>query len=430
MKYALILALLLPASSLAADFSEEIWSAHGQATVVTQGNGRFASPYSGQNSLSAEPQIKTSFTATLFLGRKLWDGADFYINPELAAGSGLSGTTGIAAFPNGEIFRVDHPNPQLNLSRAFLQQVFGLGGEQETIPPDKNQRATRVDRSRITWVAGKFSLNDYFDNNTYSHDPRTQFLNWALMDQGAWDYAADTRGYTWGLYVELNQPRWAVRFATVLVPAEANQLTMDTRIAQANGNNVEFEYRYSLGARPGTVRWLGYLNNAHMGSYREAIDHPSANLDITKTRAYRSKYGFGLNFEQEVAQDLGVFGRLGWNDGSTETWAFTEIDRSASLGASLGGSDWGRRDDRLGLAYVWSGLSHDHAEYLGAGGYGFLIGDGALSYAPEQVIETYYLFKAVDHAAISADFQLVRNPAYNQDRGPVAIASGRLHVEF
>jgi high affinity Mn2+ porin len=399
-------------------------------TVVPQGYWDFPSPYAGKNSLPGEAELRTSFTATLFLGRELWSGGEVYVNPELSAGSGIGNTLGVAAFPNGEIFRVSDTKPQLTLARVYLKQVFGLGGEQERIEEDKNQRATKVDRNRVTVVAGRFSLNDFFDDNSYSHDPRTQFFNWALMDQGAWDYAADTRGYTYGLYTELKIGQWSARAAVAMEPAEANQLDFDTHIGLAHAENLELEYRYSVSEHPGVVRLLSFLNSAHMGSYREAVDNPAAGLDITKTREYRTKYGFGLNLEQEVARDLGVFSRLGWNDGATESWAFTEIDRSASLGASLGGSYWNRKDDRVGLAYIWSGISQDHADYLAAGGYGFMLGDGKLNYAPEQIIETYYAWRLFKMITVSADFQYVRNPAYNQDRGPVAIAAGRFHAEL
>jgi len=406
------------------------WSVHGQMTAVSQGDGNFYSPYSGKNSLPGQAELKTSFTATLFLGRELWKGGQIYVNPELSAGEGLGQTLGIAAFPNGEIYRVDTPTPKLNLSRLYLKQVFGLGGGEEHLEEENNRHAATVDRDRLTLIGGKFSLNDFFDDNTYSHDPRSQFLNWALMDQGAWDYAADTRGYTWGVYAELREGPWAARFAIVLEPAVANQLEFDTNVLQAHGDNAEVEYRYAISGHPGAARLLGYANHAHMGSYQETIDTPSAMMDIANTRAYRTKYGLGLSLEQEVARDVGLFARLGWNDGTTETWAFTEIDRSASFGASVGGSYWSRPADRLGAAYVWSGLSDVHAEYLSLGGYGFLIGDGKLSYAPEQVLETYYLYMAGKHIGLSADFQFVVHPAYNQDRGPVAIGAGRIHYEF
>jgi high affinity Mn2+ porin len=308
--------------------------------------------------------------------------------------------------------------------------MFGLGEETEHIDADKNQLRTDIPVRRITLAAGKFSLNDFFDNNTYSHDPRTQFLNWALMDNGAWDYAADTRGYTWGIYLEYNEAQWSVRAATAMEPKEANKLELDTNISQAHGDQIELEHRHRMGAHPGAVRLFGYRNNAHMGSYAETLSNPAFGMDVTQTRAYRTKYGFGLNLEQELTSDLGVFSRIGWNDGATETWAFTEIDRTVSIGASLKGARWGRPDDVVGLALIANGLSKDHADYLSAGGYGFIIGDGRLNYAPEEILESYYSLQAFKSFAATADYQFVNHPAYNADRGPVHLIAGRLHYEF
>jgi carbohydrate-selective porin OprB len=280
-------------------------------------------------------------------------------------------------------------------------------------------------------TAGKFSLNDLFDNNTYSHDPRTQYLNWALMDNGAWDYAADTRGYTWGLAVEYRYQAMSFRFASVLEPKEANQMAMDTNLLQAHGDNGEVEYRYQLRNHPGVIRVLGYMNHANMGSYADAIANPAdSGPDVTQSRAYRTKYGFGLNLEQELSPSVGVFSRMGWNDGRTETWAFTEIDSTFSVGASFRGEPWGRKDDNLGLALILNGLSADHRAYLAAGGQGFIIGDGSLNYAPEQILEAYYSLKLWRSFAASGDVQWVKNPAYNADRGSTTILALRAHYEL
>jgi high affinity Mn2+ porin len=412
------------------DAAPEQWSAHFQATLVPQFHGPFDAAYSGPNSLSNAFESNTSLTSTLFLSGRLWKGAEGYLNPEISAGSGFSGTHGMAGFPNGEIYRVDSPTPKPNLSRLFIQQRFGLGGESESFEDDKNQLAGRADQARITVVAGKFSLNDYFDGNAYSHDPRTQFLNWSLMDNAAWDYAADTRGYTWGFMIELNEPRWAIRFSSVLEPYEANQLDFDTDVAQAHGDNLELEVRYALSAQPGKARLLAYANHARMGSYAEALALSPVAPDVTQTRDYRTKYGLGLNLEQAVNEDLGLFARLGWNDGATESWAFTEVDQTASLGAAMKGVPWSRPGDTVGGAAIVNGLSHDHAAYLAAGGVGFIIGDGALTYAPEEILEVYYSFLVIKGGTISADYQWVDHPAYNQDRGPASIFAGRLHYEF
>ena len=409
---------------------EERWGVHVQATTVSQWHRAFPEQYSGPNSLSSSPEFRTSLTSTLFAGARLWPGAELYVNPELAGGSGFSHTLGVAGFPNGEIYRVDTPTPKVFLARLFLRQTFGLGGGRERVESDQNQLAGTYDQRRFTLTLGKFSLTDLFDDNAYSHDARTQFLNWSLMDNGAWDYAADTRGYTWGVALELQQPRWALRVATVMVPQKANQMALDHHLSKAHGDNAEFEYRYAVQQHPGKLRLSTYANHAHMGSYRETIDNPALGMDITLSRQYRVKYGYGLNIEQELFPDVGAFLRIGWNDGRTETWAFTEIDQTVSFGISLKGPRWKRPEDTVGVAAAINGLSANHADYLKAGGVGFIIGDGRLSYAPEQILETYYLWKPFSRIGVTADFQFVDHPAYNRDRGPVYIAGGRLNYEF
>lgn len=409
------------------------WSIHFQATSITQTHSYFHSAYSGQNSLLSNYEIPSTGTATLFIGHKLWSNAYLFANPEESMGSGLASTHGIAAFPNGESFRVDDPNPLTSLSRLFIQQEFGFGGGKEKVEDDLNQFSAEKDIHRLTLVAGKFSLNDYFDNNSYSHDPRTQFLNWALMDTGAWDYAADTRGYTWGVMTEFHEAQWSIRAAIAQVPVTANGIKLEGDLTHAHAENIEGEYRYKIQGRPGKLRGLYFSNQAHMGSYREAINlgvKMGAIPDASATRAYRTKSGFGINLEQELTPDLGVFSRLGYNDGATETWSFTEIDRSISLGASLKGTSWKRQSDVLGLALLWDGLSQDHQDYLAAKGLGFLIGDGGLSYAPEEVIEAYYCYQFLKELSITLDFQGVNHPGFNADRGPVAIYGLRLHYEI
>lgn len=421
-----------PTETLSAPVSSE-WTNHFQATTVTQARGGITSPYAGPNSLSAAYENRTSITATLFTGHKLWKDAYAIVNPEESAGGGLSGTHGIAGFPNGEIYRVDDPNPKINLSRAFVQQDIGLGGETEKIEDDLNQFEATKAIDRLTVVAGKFSLNDYFDDNTYSHDPRTQFLNWALMDNAAWDYAADTRGYTWGLYLELHLTQWSFRFAIVQEPTVANQLDLDPHLLHANSENYESEYRYNLFARPGKARLLFFTNHADMGNYQESLTlaaQTQSTPDITQTRNYSTKWGFGLNVEQEITSDLGVFSRLSWNNGTTESWAFTEVDRAFSVGGSLKGTSWHRSSDNVGVAIMVNGLSQGHFSYLSAGGLGFMLGDGQLKYAPEEILEAYYLYKLSKPVGISPDVQFVNHPGYNSDRGPAAVYALRFHYEI
>ena len=414
----------------AAAFDNGIYSLHFQATTVSQEHTDFDALYSGQNSLSPGFEFRTSVTSTIFAGRTIWKGAEFYFNPEVTGGSGLSATHGIAGFPNGEIYRVDSPSPKFNFARAFIRQEIGLGGDKEHIEADVNQIAHETDSRRLTVTVGKFSLNDFFDDNTYAHDPRTQFLNWGFMDDLAWDYAADTRGYTYGLILELRLVDWSFRLGSALEPKQANQLDLEWDVAVANGNNAEVEYRFKLGDHPGKAKVLGFLNNADMGSYDEALAESPVDPDITATRASRTKWGYELNLEQEITSDLGGFFRAGWNDGATESWAFAECDRTIGGGLSMKGAKWGRDKDVAALGAMFNGLSPEHSNYLAAGGVGFMLGDGKLSYAPEQIIEVYYMAQALDHFEVSGDFQEVFHPGYNLDRGPVPIGAVRLHYEF
>jgi high affinity Mn2+ porin len=408
------------------------FSLHSQSTSITQEHGRASAPnYStpSSNTLSAEEETRTSFTATLFTGAKIFNGSEIYFNPEAQAGSGLSQTHGVAGFPNGEIYRVDSPDLKFNLSRLYLKQIIDLGDERESIADDINQVATTYAVQRLTVVAGKFALNDFFDNNRYSHDPRTQFMNWSTMDNGAWDYAADTRGYSIGVMIEYNQKNFAVRFASVMEPENANQMQMDENITHARGDNLEFELRYEANSHPGKLRLLGYMNHAHMGNYNLSVAQGTpGNVDISSSREYRTKYGAGLNLEQELTSRLGFFSRLGWNDGQTETWTFTEVDATASAGLSW--QAFPSREDRLGFAVIRNEISPEHRGYLSAGGTGFMIGDGGLNYAPEEIAEVYYSWQACRYFAASGDAQWIVNPGYNQDHASVAVVALRLHAEF
>ena len=406
-----------------------LWSTHVQVTAIPQGHPDFYSPYQATNSLDPASELKASFTTTLFLGRRLWNGGEVYLNPEIIAGEGLSKTRGLADFPNGEIYRVDTPTPKLNISRFFIRQSWGLGDRSEYAADGPNQIRGRQSASRITLTVGKFSLIDVFDDNKYSHDARSQFMNWGLMDNGAWDFAADTRGYTYGFMLEFVRGAWEARWGLTELPKRANGMAMDLRLGKAHSNNLEIGRRHSLRSHPGALRLMAYGNNAHMGSYRETLDTPAFQMDITKSRAYRLKYGWGFNAEQEICKDVGVFFRYGWNDGHTETWVFTEVDRSGSGGVDVVGTSWKRPNDHFGLALVESGLSKDHREYLAAGGSGFIVGDGKLNYGRERVLEAYYSASLGRGFTLSPDFQWAGNPAYNRDRGPVPIAALRIHWE-
>ncbi len=362
---------------------------------------------------------------------KAWKGGQLYLNPEIAGGEGLSGVEGLAGFPNGDITRVTSTIPKPYLSRIFLRQTWGLGGNSEAVESGPNQLGCRQKESRLVISLGKISLPDLFDTNAYSHDPRTQFMNWALMDLGTWDFAADTRGYTWGVAVELNQPRWALRFGSFMVPKTANGLALDRHLRRNHGENVELERRYKLRGEAGRVSLLGFANHANMGDYREALRRSSGIPDITQTRRPGTpKYGLGLNAEQALTRDLGAFMRLGWDDGKTETWAFTEIDRTFHLGLQFKGRRWGRPQDIIGVAGLNNGLSKDHRDYLAAGGSGFQLGDGRLNYSAERILEAYYAFKPLKVLTLTLDFQRAQNPGYNRDRGPVSIWAVVFHWEI
>ncbi len=406
--------------------SVEQLSLHAQTTVIEQWHGDFTSPYSGLNSLTGGREDQHTFTLTAFLDRRLWTGAELCYDPEVSQGNGLSSTVGVAGFPNGEATRAGAKSPEYHTARLFLRQTIGLGGETEKVDSDQNQAAGGRDVNRLTFTLGKLSASDQFDNNSYTHDPRTQFLNWALMSNGAWDYPADTKGYTGGFTVEWNRQTRAFRWGAFMEPVGANEGQLDQHLSKAVGQALEWEERYAVAGRSGTLRTLVYWNSAHMGSYDEATR--LAVPDITQTRRYRSKTGLGLNWEQELADGLGAFARAGYNDGRTETWAFTEIDRTFSAGLSLKGARWGRPDDTLAAAVLINGLSPEHRRYLAAGGYGFIVGDGRLNYGAENIFETYYDLKPVAWLALAFDYQWVGHPGYNRDRGPVSIFALRAHL--
>lgn len=407
------------------------WSFHAQATAIWQYHPDFSANYTGKNSLQTSEPAHVSFTSTLFAGRKLWKQAALYVNPEAAGGSGLSAATGIAGFPNGETFRIGSKQLKLYVARLFLEQKIAIGKETTWDPDDVNQVQQHTPATYLSIRAGKFSIADFFDNNSYSHDPRGQFLNWSLMSYGAWDYPANTRGYTIGMVVEYHSPAGAVRAAITQMPSYANGPTLNNQIGKAHGLTVEGEKNIRLNDLPGTVRLLLFHNLAQMGNYEEAIKN-TLPADIVAVRGNpRSKNGFGASLEQEVTSQSAIFIRGSWNDGSNETWAFTEIDRSLSGGLVWNGSGWSRKLDELGAALVVNGISAPHRNYLKAGGYGFIIGDGKLNYGQEAIIETYYKFSIpLVYLSLSPDYQFVLHPAYNKDRGPVHIISVRAHVQL
>ena len=417
-----------------AEPAEERWNLFWQATSIAQEHGDFRSPYAGPHSLQNYTERDVSLTATIFLGLRLARNTQLYFNPEVAGGRGFSGVSGVANFPNGELPRVASAAPKPYLARLYVTQDFGFGSEKESISSDANQLGGSRPMKRYSITAGRFTVTDFFDNNRYSHDPRTQFMGWGLMYNGAWDYPADTRGYTWGWVHEFHTRNWSLRYASAAEPKVANGLRFDRRLLRNRADLFEAELHYSLGGHPGAVRPLGFLLHSNSGTYADALrlaDESHGAPDVTATRRNGTlKYGAGLNFEQEISRDVGLFGRLGWNDGKTESFAFTAIDRLCSGGISVNGSRWKRRYDVAGSAITVSGLAAVHAEYLERGGLDFIIGDGRLSYGTERIWESYYNARLFSGFFATFDLQRIVNPAYNRDRGPVWVSSIRLHVEM
>lgn len=411
----------------------ERWNLFYQATSIGQYHGTFRSPYSGPFSLQNYRERDVSLTTTLFFGLLLEKNTTLYFDPEIAGGRGFSGVNGLANSSNGELPRVASATPKPYLARLYVSHDFSFGNEMESFESEENQLAGRHPVKRYTITAGRFTLTDFFDNNRYSHDPRTQFTGWAVMFNGAWDYPADVRGYTWGWVHEFHTRNWAFRYGSAAMPRVANGLRFDRRLFRNRGDVFEGEYRYTVAKHPGAIRLLNYENRANAGSYTVAIRQaePGGMPDVTSTRRNETlKYGFGLNMEQEITKDIGIFGRLGWNDGKTESFAFTAIDRLATGGVSITGQRWRRSFDTVGTEFTASGISGLHAVYLARGGHDFLIGDGRLQYGPEYISETYYSARLFPGFFATFDLQHVSNPAYNQDRGPVWIPSVRLHLEM
>ncbi|WP_246175008.1 carbohydrate porin [Bradyrhizobium paxllaeri] len=412
------------------DPESDRWEIHGQTTYLGQGYPAFRAPYTGTNSLTPARQAQATWSNSLYLNARLWEGGEVYYNPELLQGFGLSDTVGVAGFTSGEAQKSNFPYPHYNTSRLYVRQTFGFGGEQEELASGQQQLAGKVDVNRLTLQAGKFSVGDVFDGNSYAKDTRRDFMNWSIWAPGAFDYAADKLGLTYGFTAELNQKQWALRAGYFMMGAVSNSNNFDTQVFRRGQYVAELETRYSIFNRPGKLRTIGWVSSANSGSYRDTLNDPTLNMDIALTRTGRLKYGYVFNVEQSVTDDIGLFGRWSWNNGKTEIMSFTDIDASLSLGTSIKGSKWGRPDDTIGIAGAINALSRDHRDFLAAGGLGPLIGDGQLNYRKERILETYYAYALTKAITLTADYQFVTNPAFNADRGPVHVFSGRLHGEF
>lgn len=409
----------------------------GQITGIDQQEFPFRSPYAGPHSFLSSDQNALSHTYTLYLGVRPIDGLEFYLDPEMALGYGLSNAEGLAGLPNGDVIRGPGGGGiQPYIARAFARCDLPLGLQRVLQQAGENQIPGPEATSRLRLTAGKLSTTDLFDTNSYANSTRTQFENWALINDAAYDYAADTHGYSLGAAIEWIHPSWTLRAGSFMMPTVANGPTLDPDLANARGDQIELELDPEvLEAGPTVVRVMAYMNHADMGNYAQAIAEAAAGQapDVTTTRHVGAiKYGVGLNLEQPLADDgqTGLFARLGWNDGNTESFAYTEADRALSLGAQISGARWDRADDRLGLALAVNGLSPSHAAYLARGGLGFVLGDGKLDYNLETIVEAYYDWHVWGPFTAGLDDQWIANPGYNADRGPVSVLSARMHVEL
>jgi high affinity Mn2+ porin len=411
----------------------ENWSVHGQSTFVYQGYPSYHAAFSGTNSLPPNSQARETLDATLFLGVRLFGNLAFFADPEIDQGYGLGNTLGVAGFTSAEAYRVGEYHPYYRMPRAFFHYVYDLGGEIENESPDANLLAGSHTHDNLTFLLGKVGVPDIFDTNQYAHDPRADFLNWAIIDAGAFDYAADAWGFTYGGAAVWTQSWWTLRAGVFDLSRVPNSTTLTRGLGQFSVI-TEGEERHQLWRQPGFVKLLFFLNRGRMGSYGDAValaEESGSPPNTADVRRFTSRAGVAVNVQQQLHGDLGAFLRIGFNNGNEEAFEFTDINRSVSGGLSLQGSRWGRPDDTVGLAGVVNGISPAAERYFAAGGLGVLVGDGALPrYGVEKILETYYSAKLARWAAISVDYQLVDNPAYNPLRGPISVFAIRGHVEF
>jgi high affinity Mn2+ porin len=414
---------------------DRLWLS-GQANFISQWHPTFYSPYQGKNSLTPQAQDATSRVLTLFTGLRLTGSTELLCDVQETGGDGLAAALGLAGFTNLDVVR----NPSLSkapyVARLILHQIIPLGHAKETADQNPLSLFRELPQRRLEVRFGKFSLADFFDVNSYGSDSNFQFMNWTVDNTGSYDYAADTRGYTFAAMFEYHDKWGIVRFAEALMPKVANGINLDADLARARSENIEFEFhKKTLRRQIGVLRLLSFVNHADMGDYKQAIDNYLDGLtpipEITDHPPQTTvKYGFSGNFEQPLNDWLGLFGRWGWNEGQHESYAYTEVDQTDQIGVGFKGSRWKRRWDRAGAAFVSNGISRYHQEYLALGGYGFLLGDGHLNYGRENIVEAYYTLHAWRGIYPSFDIQHINNPGYNRDRGPVLVTSLRLHVEF
>jgi high affinity Mn2+ porin len=419
--------------------SQDRINIHGQSTFVWQAYPSIRSPYEGTNSLPARGQGRETLDATLYVGLRLWQGAEVWIDPEVDQGHGLGDTHGAAGFPSGESYKLGFSYPYTRVQRAFLRQTIDLGGESGKVDADINQFANTFTSNRLVLTVGKIGIVDIFDTNKYSNNPKTDFLNWALINAGTFDYAGDAWGYTYGGAAEWYQSFWTLRagvFDLSATPAGGNSpagFGLDSTFNQFEMVG-EIEGRYQLWGQPGKLKVTGYLERGRMGTYQDAINLAQLTgqpADITAVRTYTSRPGASINLEQQVSETVGVFARAGWADGTREPWDFTDIDRTVQGGVSLNGKQWGRPDDTIGIAGIVNNISGVHQAFFNAGGLGILIGDGQLpNPGLEEIFETYYSYALTQATKVSLDYQFINNPGYNTQRGPANAFAVRLHTQF
>ena len=432
--FAVLAAALFPASVRAADDdAPETWAIHGQATAVEQFHPAFTSPYSGPSSMFGGAQGRETTDATLYLGVSPWEGGEAWADMEMDQGFGLSNTLGAAAFPSAEAYKVGKASPYGRLQRLFFRQTFDLGGDSEKVEGEANQLGGSRTADNLILTGGKFAVTDMFDTNTYAHDARGDFLNWAVVDAGGFDYAADAWGYSYGAAAEWSFDDWTLRSGLFDLSRVPNTTELETDFSQFELVG-ELERRIALWGHGGKIKLLGFVNRGRMGSYNDAVALAAlthTTPDTGMVRHYRSRPGATLNVEQGITDDLGIFLRASMNDGSQETYEFTDMRQSVSGGLSLKGTSWERKDDTVGVALETSEISKSAQAYLAAGGLGLLIGDGRLThYSDEVALETYYDMQIVKGINAALDYQLIANPAYNSDRGPISVLGVRLHGEF
>lgn len=412
----------------------------GQANVILEWHPKFPAKYTGPNSLTPGAQSATTHVLTLFTGYQLTHTTEVFADVESATGGGIGSALGLAGYTDLDSVRTVQ-GIQLSkapyLARLMLRQIIPLSSQHIEVNRDPLHLATSLPVRRIEFRIGKFDVVDFFDLNSYGSDSHFQFLNWTVDNDGAYDYSANTRGYTDGAILEYDDHWFTARFGETLMPKVANGINLDADIARARAENLEFDAQGSAFLhRAGAVRLLAYLNHANMGNYREAVENfldgktPGPPSIISTRHQGRHKYGFGLNFEQSLFGPVSAFGRLGWSDGHNESFAYTEDDRALELGGFSYGSPWHRPNDRTGAVFSMNGIVSAHQQYLALGGLGFILGDGALTYGHEKIFEGFYTAHLWRGFFASFDLQHINNPGYNKARGPVTVPGVRLHVEF